>query len=396
MDFHDLLRPLRPDVFFENHWERSLCLVKRRDREYYSQLCSTAELDSLISLTSDASSPYQVRLAKTHDGKLSTRGVPYTLERVINIYQIYRSCFEEGYTISIDRLDLKSKPVAELCRQLESCLHHSVAANLYFTPPDSQGFLPHFDTHDVFILQVQGSKVWRIYESPTRLPAIEKKSPLPSGPLPDPQHTIHLDAGDLLYLPRGFVHDTFTVDTSSLHLTVGIHVFRWADLISEALASLAEEDANFREALPPGFLNDDATGDLAHKLQELLRELALKANCNQAVRRLEDRILTNGQPVPDGHFLSLEREIDLDSVVTRRAGMLCRVRQHDHEVTIHYPGNIISGPKAIEPAFQFIKNTERFTVSDLPDCLGQQDKIILTTRLVREGLLRVDPTDNLL
>jgi ribosomal protein L16 Arg81 hydroxylase len=390
MDFQSLLQPMLPEIFFPDYWEKSLCFVKRQDPEYYTSLCSIAELDSLISLTSDASSPYQVRLVKTNEGKLSTRAVPYTLEKVINIYQVYRSCFEESYTLSIDRLDLKSKPIAELCRQLEGALHHSVAANLYFTPPDAQGFVPHVDTHDVFILQVQGSKVWRVYDSPSRLPLIEKKSPLPSGTPRSPKQTIELNAGDLLYLPRGFVHDTFTLGKPSLHLTVGIHVFRWADLISEALASVAEEDVNFREALPPGFLGDDCpTDNLVNKLRELLQQLAVKANCDDAVRRLEDRILTNGQPIPDGHFLAMGKEIDLNSVVQRRIGMMCKVRLHDDQVTIHFPGNIISGPKVIEPALQFIKNSERFKVSELPDCLEQHDKIILTRRLVREGLLSV-------
>ena len=398
MDLPNLLAPMLPRNFFQNYWERSVCLVQRANHNHYSHLCSIADLDSLMTLTSDPSSPYKVRLVKTHQGSLSTRAVPFTSEGIINIYHVYRSCFEEGYTISIDRVDLKWKPVSELCRQLEATLQHPVAANLYFTPPQAQGFLPHYDTHDVFILQVEGAKVWRVYESPTELPLIQTNSPLPSEDLGPPKQTMKLEAGDLLYIPRGVIHDTFTEDKPSLHITVGVHVFRWADLISEALAHAAEEDPDFREAIPPGFLSDDREplsedrepGYLENRLRQMLQRFAVKANCEQAVRRLEDRILTNGQPIPDGHFLSLGTEIDLQTVLKRRAGMMCAVRLHDDRVTIHFPGNVISGPSAIEPALQYIKKSERFRVNDLPDCLEPEDKIILARRLVREGLLSVD------
>jgi len=391
MDFHTLLQPMLPGVFFQDHWEKSTCLVQRNNHDYYSQLCSIAELDSLLSVTSDASSPYQVRLVKAHEGRLSTRAVPYTSEGVINIYYVYRSYFEERYTVSIDRVDLKWKPIAELCRELEGTLHHPVAANLYFTPPQAQGFLPHFDTHDVFILQIEGSKIWRIYESPTCLPRIENPSPLRADSPGAPKQTIKLNAGELLYLPRGFVHDTFTDEDASLHITVGVHVFRWADLISESLALVAEENSEFREAIPPGFLTDDDRPPyLAKRLEELLQQLAAKTNCDRAVRRLEDRILSNGQPIPDGHFRSLATKIELDSLMKRRVGMMCKVRVHDDRVTLHFPGNIISGPKAIEPALQFIKKSQRFRVSELPDCLEADDKIVLAGRLLREGLLTVE------
>jgi ribosomal protein L16 Arg81 hydroxylase len=398
MDLHDLLTPVLPGNFFRDYWERFVCLVQRWGNNHYSDLCSIAELDSLIALTSDPSSPYKVRLVKTQQGSLNTRAVPFTSEGIINIYHVYRSCFEEGYTISIDRVDLKWKPVSELCRQLEETLQHPVAANLYFTPPQAQGFLPHYDTHDVFILQVEGAKVWRVYESPTELPLIQTNSSLPSEDLGTPKQTMKLEAGDLLYIPRGMIHDTFTENKPSLHITVGVHVFRWVDLISEALACLAEDDADFREALPPGFLNGDdevlsddrEPGYLENRLRQMLYQVAAKANCEQAVRRLEDRILTNGQPIPDGHFLSLGTDIDLHTVVKRRAGMMCAVRLHDDRVTIHFPGNVISGPVAIEPALQFIRRTHRFKVNDLPNCLEPEDKLTLTRRLIREGLLSVD------
>jgi len=48
-----------------------------------------------------------------------------------------------------------------------------------------------------------------------------------------------LTAGDLLYMPRGFLHEAWTTDEPSTHLTVGLHVVRWLDLLSVALAQVS-------------------------------------------------------------------------------------------------------------------------------------------------------------
>ena len=39
-----------------------------------------------------------------------------------------------------------------------------VGANVYLTPPGTQGFAPHFDDVDVFLLQLEGKKHWRLYK----------------------------------------------------------------------------------------------------------------------------------------------------------------------------------------------------------------------------------------
>ena len=54
-------------------------------------------------------------------------------------------------------------PLVAFCQQLAAELGHPVQANAYVTPPQSQGFDDHYDVHDVFVLQVEGEKRWRIH-----------------------------------------------------------------------------------------------------------------------------------------------------------------------------------------------------------------------------------------
>ena len=63
-----------------------------------------------------------------------------------------------------------------------------------------------------------------------------------------------LKPGDLLSVPRGHVHDAYTSDSYSLHLTVGINVYRWADLIQHAVTCASRREPRFRRAIPGGAL----------------------------------------------------------------------------------------------------------------------------------------------
>jgi ribosomal protein L16 Arg81 hydroxylase len=393
-----LLSPMDAGLFRRDHWGQRPCAISRRDGDYYASLFSMSDLDSVITLTGHAASPTRIRLVKTDNGELCSRPVPHTAGGSPDIYCLYRSYADEGYTITIDRLELQWRAIAALCRSLEQALHHPVVANLYVTPRRAQGFSAHYDTHEVFVLQLEGAKRWHLYGSAVPLPLADATSPaFARGTLGPPEVTVTLDAGDALYIPRGHVHEATTSDDPSLHLTVGVHVFRWVDLVAETVASVARRNPRFREALPIGFLHDASPEavPVKERLRELLEVLVAEADTDQAVWRMAQRLLSNGQPVPDGHFRSLEQleALGLDTLVERRAGMPCRVVVDQDRAKIHYPGNILVGPGTIEPALRFVASAGQFAVGDLPG-LTEAEKLALAERLVREGFLAITRTGN--
>src|SRR5215469_8498820 len=91
-------------------------------------------------------------------------------------------------------------PAAALCRSLEAVFHCPVHANMYLTPEGAQGFDAHFDTHEVFVLQLEGSKQWRLYGEPRALPLVDERFNIPRDQL-GPVREVELSAGDLLYIP---------------------------------------------------------------------------------------------------------------------------------------------------------------------------------------------------
>ena len=126
-----------------------------------------------------------------------------------------------------------------LLHVLERHWNCAVGCNAYLTPANAQGFAPHSDDVDVFVLQLEGRKTWRVYPPGAGdqevWPRISSRDFEPRE-LPKPTE-VHLEPGDLLYLPRGTIHAAVSDrDSHSLHATISTgHRTTWADFIHIAL-----------------------------------------------------------------------------------------------------------------------------------------------------------------
>jgi len=214
-----------------------------------------------------------------------------------------------------------------------------------------------------------------------------------------PARDIRLEAGDLLYIPRGHVHEAFTSECASLHLTVGVNVFRWLDLFQEALAALGR-DERFRESLPPGSLGGQALpGSLRERFAELLEAVGRGLRLEDGIGRLGDQFFGQMQPLPRSQFTVLPEEepLELDTILEKSRGAVCRVLQDGQGwVVIEFPGGQVGGPARIAAALNFIAQAQRFPVHALPG-LGAEAQRVLAGRLVRAGLLTIagrPPTGN--
>lgn len=147
----------------------------------------------------------------------------------------------KGETLVLQFLERYWPPLEIFCASLSQELGSKVQANAYLTPPGSKGFNPHSDTHDVFILQIHGRKEWKVWGCPIPYltPSVDidtrTNSSLEIAKNTSPLINIELFPGDTLYIPRGFVHEANTNEVTSLHITLGIIAYTYADLFSSAL-----------------------------------------------------------------------------------------------------------------------------------------------------------------
>ncbi|WP_262919770.1 cupin domain-containing protein [Niabella hibiscisoli] len=178
-----------------------------------------------------------------------------------------------------------------------------VQANLYITPNKSQGFNPHWDTHDVFVLQISGTKTWHLYGFEKELPT-KNQSFVSKDYKKEPIQTIQLSPGDFLYVPRGYVHDAMADDGISSHITIGVLSFTWARYFNEIFPQL-EEFKEFREAVP--FWKGDLT-ELIQEKTESLRQKLSQLNFNKGIERL-NKSFHSAQPQPVRNYFESIRNI---------------------------------------------------------------------------------------
>ncbi|HEY0051913.1 MAG TPA: cupin domain-containing protein, partial [Caulobacteraceae bacterium] len=216
---------------------------------------------------------------------------------------------QQGATIIVQQMQNSDAVLGDFCRAIEARFSSHSQTNIYLTPAGAQGFGIHYDNHDVFVLQVEGEKAWRIYGTPVSNPyrgegfepGVHETGPI--------THEFVLKAGDCAYIPRGVMHDaSASGDGPSLHVTVGLIVKTWAELMLEAASQVALEEPAFRRALPPGFARRDYDRDTARKtFAELARILADKAKMDDAFDLMTDQFIRSREPDVSGAIFDASR-----------------------------------------------------------------------------------------
>ncbi|KAK8642963.1 hypothetical protein V6N13_012284 [Hibiscus sabdariffa] len=161
-----------------------------------------------------------------------------------------QEAYNDGYTVALRGMGFRFGRLAFIVDRLASIFGQpSAGANLYLTPPNSQGLARHYDDHCVFVCQIFGSKQWKVLSRPNgQLPRLyDPCNILNNETIDNTRDCCHflLKEGDVLYIPRGFPHEARTdYDTEdgsvgfSLHLTLGIEVeppFEWEGFMHVAL-----------------------------------------------------------------------------------------------------------------------------------------------------------------
>ncbi|MGA9768414.1 MAG: cupin domain-containing protein [Blastocatellia bacterium] len=380
MSLAELIYPITQSQFSDQYWEKRPLTVAG-DSKRFSHLFSSADIGRLLHYLRPGPPEDLVLIkgSRHNDSNWTNPDGSPRLEKV-------SAAFRDGYSIVVNDLGKLWEPVALFAAALQEDLHHPLNVNMYYTPPGTQAFNPHFDIMDVFVLQLEGSKIWEVREPAKELPLKDEHSDLPQDHLPKIILEEELKEGGVLYLPRGYIHAARTTGARSLHLTIGVNVVTWIDLFSAAV-SAARNDKRFRRALPPGFL-DNADG-LHEGFSELLAALPQYLSLDDGLGRLAEKLIVQSPPPPGNDLLREEVELEIDTVLVRRRGVICRALEGPGYAGIQYSGGKILGPEKIAPALRYIARHRSFAVRAIAGDLTEREKLVLARRLVRDGLLEV-------
>lgn len=266
----------------------------------FSSWWSTAALE--VAVTSPAAVYPDIALARPDQGWPPSR---YTSGgKRIDLAGL-RAGVADGATVVAAGLQRRVPHLTERARTLAAELGVRVQINAYRSPAGAAGFAPHWDVHDVFVVQLEGAKRWRLYGTPLPLPLRSQRAKDHLDDPGRPRSEWLVTAGDALYVPRGVVHDAIATDAPSLHLTIGLVPTRVGEVAVEAVAGAMLEDVAAREAvcLPWSPADPDARPRARAALADLLRRIADDADrLDQALDATEDALwaATPAPPRPSG------------------------------------------------------------------------------------------------
>ncbi|MDR6508591.1 cupin domain-containing protein [Arthrobacter oryzae] len=295
------------ESFADDVWGRTALLT--RGASDFSDLFSAEAVDELISRRG-LRTPF-LRVAKggstfPDSSFTSSAGVGATISDQLDDTALWRK-FADGATLVLQALHRTWEPVTDFSSRLSTELGHPVQANAYITPPQNRGFDDHYDVHDVFVLQIEGTKRWIIHEpvhtDPLRdQPWTDRRSTVAEAAKGEAYINTVLEPGDVLYLPRGWLHAAQAQGEVSIHLTLGIHSWtRYAlaeQLAQTALAALCD-DPEMRRTLPLGV--DGPNGEI-DVVRERLAAAVVEAETSSLFHRTRRG---QGRPAPLGPLAQL-------------------------------------------------------------------------------------------
>jgi hypothetical protein len=304
--------------------------------------------------------------------------------------------FAGGATLVFQGLHRLWSPLDDFAGRLAGELAAPVQVNAYLTPPGGQGFATHYDTHDVFVLQVEGRKRWRVHE-PVLVDPLERQ---PWGGRADevaasadgpPALDVELAPGDALYLPRGWLHAATALDERCLHLTLGVRApTRYA--LVEALLALAAAEPGLRAGFPLGLDPTDEAqlvGPLAETAR-MLRALLESPDVAAVAGRLRAEVWPSTRPAPIRPVAQADAaaSVSPDGLVAARGGLRWRLASAaaPGRLRLELVDRTIELPDFCRPALEALLRSPAVRVGDLPG-LDAEDAVVLVRRLLREAVV---------
>jgi bifunctional lysine-specific demethylase and histidyl-hydroxylase NO66 len=395
-----------PHTFAAEYWGRQP-LLSRSDElpRDFGDLLSLETVDELIA-ERGVRSPF-IRLAKqgallARECYLGSAGFGAEIPDQVDTAKVLAE-FAAGASIVLQGLHRLWPPLIEFVRAAVDDLGHPVQANAYVTPPGARGFDPHYDVHDVFILQAAGQKRWIVHD------------PVHSDPLASQPWTQHrgaiaervtgqpvidtvLSAGDALYLPRGWVHSAQSLETTSVHLTIGVSAMTAVDVARAVVDELADIDA-FRRALPMGSAPTDpdwmtaTASKIVAQMVDALRDRASMIS-DGAAARLSRRHAERTRPVSVRPLASMEAAARADMVTVQwRHGLVGAIDHRDGRVVLRLPDKTMTFPTSCAHALQALHGNTAAHAGSLPG-LDHDEGTVLIRRLLREAVVVPTSTED--
>lgn len=383
------------DEFFKSYFGKRPLLRKGALSSDKSRLLTFADLDDL--LQSEAIRPPHLRVTRSG---MTVRESTYTgTARVQDEHVLQtpnpRLVMEHlrlGATVTWNSMNQYVPRLRALGTEIGTAFATRSDVVAFVTPAGQPGFAPHYDPTDVIVIQVDGTKAWKVWQPP-------EDYVLPDGPRVDitelgsPVIDTVLEPGDVLYVPHGRPHVAVCEDTMSLHLSCTIRPRTWSDMVQAVVADIAGSEESWEE-FPALAWSESA--QLEEHLQTKLAELVTRLARVDARSQL-DQFRAEGTRVEGigrSEYMQAVARIDhIDEAavvgVPEDCVILAADSQDDDKVSIRTKGNTLQLPGALRPVLEGLRDGGPREVRHLSEGVSEDKLLEQAKKLVRAGVLEM-------
>lgn len=305
------------------------------------------------------------------------------------IKDVLYSHLSAGATLVVNSLEESCGIVAEICREIGQYALCGVTANAYASFGGPAATNIHWDTHDVFVVQLLGKKHWQVFEPTLELPVSNqvsnhRKSEAPQNPSLD----LILEEGDVLYLPRGWWHRVSPIDgAETIHLAVGLHPPLVLDYLLWACAHKLTDEISFRRSLIGAEGEADTVTEAAERLLEILKS-------PESLEAFHRRALERQRTDTPFNISSLIKHADEPLPADAKLHANVKYLSPGHAAQIN--GNVINLRDLDQRIFEKLVATPGVRVAELSETLGAENpsdvdaalKHLLKRDIVSMGIAR--------
>ncbi len=383
-----LLSPVSRASFLDEYYEKKHLLIKDRSADYYNNILTLEDIDDYFH--QGHIRPRDVLVTNNHNSTLSKWAqLQDNGQLEVNKESIIKSLYK-GDSVVLNFVEEYIPKVNRFAKKLSRDLNCQVKAGIFITPPDAQGFIRHVDYFDIFILQIHGSKKWKLFDGPKEL--IDHSIVFEdSESFNIEEKEIELKRGDLLYIPRGIGHSAHSTEDVSIHVSFGLFPVRWLDIFRIAL------DKSFSEGSIRGsFMNWNNTDDNVGKEIE-----EIKTILNKRIDALsEEEILSIAEELK-AKKLNKDYEnrlmdyvghhtINSDSIVSCQDDLILTNDEDGHFCVVQTPKNeTFAYPIFAKDTLESILSSKTLKVKDIAGNLDLKNTIKFVKKMIAEGLISI-------
>jgi ribosomal protein L16 Arg81 hydroxylase len=382
------------DEFFATYHTRRSLLRRGALAGDPRDILSVADMDDIVH--QEGMRPTLLRMLGQGTGvagssmtrRLDLRREGKTIEDALAPEKVYAH-FQAGKTLIHAGLNHTRPNLRRLCAILTEKFAAPSEAVAYLTPAGQQGARAHSDPSDVYVIQLEGTKHWRVWATPeSRRLGVDRDYDIAE--LGQPVMDVSLRPGDVLYVPFGTPHVAAAEEQVSLHVTVVALARTWSQLLLPMLEQVLDAHEEFWSAPYAGDDRATLTAALHDRVDALIKHLGHA----DLVTALDARLSAGRgyEGVAQRHFFAETAAADLIDEQTLVAGVpgastVHEVSQGTALVTVH--GNKLRMPDSTASALAAAASARPFRAGDfLPDD-GAERSLASVKQLIRLGALRI-------